>query len=357
MSDDREIGLFDVVAMLRPHWVKLMLWPLLAAVAAYGIAWMVPPTFTARTSFLPPQQQQGSSGATAALASLGPLAALAGIGSKTPSDQYVSLMQSASVADRLIDRFELMKVYDEKYRVEARMELKRNSSMTVGKKDGLIFIEVDDKDPQRAADIANRYVEELRNVTSKLALTEAQQRRVFFEAQLEKSRDGLAKAQVALQETGFNAGAIKSEPRAAAEGYARLRAELTAAEVRLRATRQSLVDTAPEIQQQLAVVGALRGQLARLEQTVEANGGPDYVTKYRDYKYQEALFDIFARQYELARVDESRDSPLIQVVDVATPPEVKSKPRRAVIAISVGVASLLLLAMALLIRATSRNAD
>jgi uncharacterized protein involved in exopolysaccharide biosynthesis len=357
MSDDREIGLRDLAATLRPHGVKLLLWPVLAATLAYAITWLVAPTFTARTSFLPPQQQQGSSGASAALASLGPLAALAGLASKTPADQYVSLMQSATVADRLIKQFDLMEVYDEKYRAKARRKLERNSSMTVGKKDGLIFIEVDDKDPQRAANIANQYVEELRNVTSKLALTEAQQRRVFFEAQLEKSRDGLAKAQVALQETGFNAGAIKSEPRAAAEGYARLRAELTAAEVRLRATRQTLVDNAPEVQQQLAVVGALRAQLARLEQTVEANGGPDYVTKYRDYKYQEALFDIFARQYELARVDESRDSPLIQVVDMATPPEVKSKPRRAVIAISVGVAAMLLLAMALLIRAPLRRAD
>ncbi len=348
---DDDVSLFDLVAALRPHGLKMMVWPLLAALLALGITFLIKPTFTAKTSFLPPQQQ-GGAGSAAAMASLGPLAALIGSGAalKTPADQYVSLMQSTTVSDRMIERFKLLEVYDEEFRVDARKELAKNVAMVVGKKDGLITVEVDDKDPQRAADMANHYIEELRRLSSVIAVTEAQQRRVFFETQLKQTRDSLTKAQQALQESGFNQGAIKSEPKAAAEGYARLRAELTAAEVKLQALRRGFTDSAPELQQQLTIVGALRTQVARLEQSTDLAGGPDYVTKFREYKYQEALFELFARQYELARVDESREGALIQVVDVASPPEKKSKPKRAVIAATVGLATWLLVAMGLLTR-------
>ncbi len=341
-----DVGLFDLLGILVPRWRLLLCVPLLIALLAAAATFLFKPTFTARTSFLPPQQQGGAS---AALASLGALAALAGsAGIKTPADQYVSLMQSATVSDRLIERFKLLEVYDVEYRVEARKKLAKNAVMTVGKKDGLISIEVDDYDPKRAAALANEYVEELRRLTSQIAVTDAQQRRVFFEAQLKTTRDNLTQAQQALQESGFNQGAIKSEPKAAAESYARLRAELTAAEVKLQAGRRSFTDAAPELQQQLATVSALRGQLSRLESSTDVAGGADYVTKFREFKYQETLFELFARQYELARVDESREGALIQVVDTATPPEKKSKPVRSLIAAAAGLAALLLTALVLL---------
>lgn len=347
--DERDV--FDVLSILLPRWRLLLGLPLLAMVLAGAATFLLTPIFTAKTSFLPPQQQQGG-GAGAALASLGVLAALAGSGGgvKTPADQYVSLMQSATVADRMIDRFKLLEVYDREFRVDVRKALAKNVVMQVGKKDGLITVEVEDTDPKRAAAMANEYIEELRRMTSQIAVTDAQQRRVFFEAQLKQTRDNLTKAQQALQESGFNQGAIKSEPRAAAEGYARLRAELTAAEVKLQAARRSFNDAAPELQQLVAVVGALRGQLSRLEQTTDPAGGADYVTKFREYKYQETLFELFARQYELARVDESREGALIQVVDVATPPEKKSKPVRSLIAAGAALATCLLTALWLIAR-------
>jgi capsule polysaccharide export protein KpsE/RkpR len=203
--------------------------------------------------------------------------------------------------------------------------------------------------------MANAYVEELRRMTSVLAVSEAQQRRVFFEKELKEARDQLARAQQELQASGFNVGALRAEPRAAAESYARLKAEITSAEVRAHVLRGSLADSSPEVQRQLAQLSALRTQLARLEQASNANVGPDYLTKYREFKYRETLFELFARQYEMARVDESREGALIQVVDVAVTPEYKSKPNRLLIAVAATLLSLLLLGMFILVRQFWRN--
>jgi uncharacterized protein involved in exopolysaccharide biosynthesis len=259
---------------------------------------------------------------------------------RTPADQYVALMQSATVSDRMVDQFKLLDVYDEKYRIDARRELARNVRVNVGKKDGLITVDVEDKSPQRAADMANRLVDELRRMTDTIAVSDAQQRRKFFEQQLRQTQEKLVQAQQALQASGFTQGALK--------------AEVTAAEVRLQTLRGSLSDTAPEVQQQQNALTALRSQLARLEQTADARGGADYVGKYREFKYQETLFDLFAKQYELARVDESREGALIQVVDPATSPEKKSKPKRAIVALAATLSSALALIGFVLVRRSWR---
>lgn len=340
----------DLVLLLARHRWLLLLGPLLAGLAALAISFAITPVFTARTSFVPPQQAQ--SAATAALASLGALSGLVGAGAnlRTPADQYAALMQSATITDRLIDDFKLMQVYDEPYRSDAREELARNVRIAIGKKDGLISVEVDDTDPARAAALANRHVEELRRLSSQLALTEAQQRRAFFESQMKQTRKLLEAAQQSLQASGFNASALRAEPKAVAEGYARLKAEISAGEVRLQILRRTLTDTAPEIAQQQALLGSLRGELGRLEATDSAASQGDYVGRYREFKYQETLFELLARQYELARLDESREGALIQVVDSATPPEKKSKPRRLRLALASAGAALLLLLVGVVIR-------
>ena len=332
----------DILIAAAERWRLLVLAPLAAGLLALGITYVIAPTFTARTSFLTPQAQGGAAGA---LATLGSLANLAGAtaGVRTPADQFVALMQSVTVLDRLLDRFELIKVYESKFRVDARKELAGNSRVTLSKRDGIIAVEVDDESPQRAAQVANAYVEELRRLTSELAITEAQQRRVFFERQLLQTRDRLTTAQQALQGSGFTAGALKAEPKAAAESYARLKAELTAAEVRLQAARTSLSDSAPEVMQQQSTVSSLRAQLARAEQVSDSASGPDYISKYREFKYQETLFELFSRQYELARVDEAREGAPIQVIDLATAPEKKSRPKRAITALATTIGTALLL--------------
>jgi uncharacterized protein involved in exopolysaccharide biosynthesis len=355
----RDPGLLDLAVPLAEHW-KLLLWgPLLAGLTALGITFLVPNTYTSRTVFLPPQQQQQGSLAAAAIAQLGALSGLAaGAGGlKNPGDLYVALLGSVNVADRLIDEFKLMQVYDVEYRDKAREKLARNVDITLGKKDGLITIAVDDRNPQRAADLANRHVDELRRLTNQLALTEAQQRRVFFEAQLKQTRDRLRQAQQALQASGFSQGALRMDARVSAETYARLRAEVTAAEVKLQTLRRTLSDSTPEVQQTLSTLAALRAQLSKLEEATDLTGAPDYVSKFREFKYQETLFELFARQYELARVDESREGALIQVVDAAQPAERKSHPKRAWIAAGTAVATLLLIGAFLAGREAWRQAS
>lgn len=352
-----EFSLADLVEPLAANLRWLIVASLLAGVAALGISFLVTPTYTARTTFLPPQQQQ--SAAAAALNQLGALAGLAGnaAGIKSPADQYVALLRSVSVSDRIIDGFGLQASYRKDLRVETREKLAKRVSVSLGRKDGLITVDVEDESPQRAADMANRYVDELRRVTSELALSEAQQRRRFFEGELKAASERLAQAQAVLQASGFTTGALKAEPKAAAEGYARLRAEATAAEVRLQTLRNRLADESPEVQQQLTQLSALRAQLARLEsnQDLVSRDAPDYVTRYRDFKYQEALFELFARQYEMARLDESREGTLIQVVDPATPPERKSWPRRGFTAVAATLITALVLSGVIVVRHMARR--
>ncbi len=315
---------------------------LVAALTAWGVAFLIPNWYTAATVILPPQQQQSS--AASAISQLGALAGLAGglVNVKSPADQYVALMQSATVSDRIIDRFGLQQIYDNKYRQDTRKQLKENVRISVGKKDGLITVEADDRDPARAASMANAYVDELRQITNALAVSEAQQRRMFFELQLAQTKERLAKAQGALEESGIGQGALKVEPKTAAENYARLRAQATAAEVRLQTLRRMLAENTPEVMQQQAALGALREQVARAERQDGGRSGSDYIDKYREFKYQEALFDIFVKQYELAKVDESREGALIQVVDTAQPPEKRSGPKRSLIALSAALVTLFL---------------
>jgi uncharacterized protein involved in exopolysaccharide biosynthesis len=298
-------------------------------ILAYGGTLLIAPTYTAKATFVSPQQQQNS--AAAALASLGALSGLAGAaaGIKNPGDQYVALMQSATIADRIVDRFKLQELYESKFKSDARKELASNVRINSGKKDNLIYVEVDDHDPKRAADMANAYVEELKRLNNG---------RVFFQVHLEQTKEALKFAQVNLQKTGFTSGALRSEPKAAAETFARLQAQLTASSIKLSTLRQTMNDSAPEVQQLQATMGGLQRQLAALEQPQANGGGPDYVSAYREFKYQETLFDIFARQYELARLDESRESSIIQVLDPATPPDRRSKPARSAIAVLVGLA-------------------
>lgn len=355
-QESRRADAIDLLMPIASHWRSVLAAPVLAALLACGATWLVRPIYTAGTTFLPPQQQQSS--AASALSSLGALAGLAGGAAKSSAEQFVSLMQSVGVADRLIDRYKLIPAYDVRYRDQARRELAKRSSFKVGKKDGLITIEVDDTDPKQAAAIANDYVTELRRMTSELAISEAQQRRVFFERQMQQTRERLVAAQIALQDSGFNLGALKSEPKAAAETYAGLRAQLTTAEVKLQMMRSTLSETNLDVVQQRAIVQSLKVKTDALEASVAPDGTQqsNYVGKYRDFKYEETLFEQMSRQYELARIDEAREGALIQVVDAAQPPERKSRPNRLSIALLVGLLVAVLHPILLIVRDRYRAA-
>ncbi len=356
--DDDEISLLDLLQTVVDNLRLLVLGPLAVGLAALGISFAVPPTYTAKTQFLPPQQQQ--SAAASMLASLGSLGGLAGAvsGIKNPSDQYIAFMKSNAVKDALIDRFKLMDRYSAKLRTDARLALDGVVRIASGK-DGLMSVEVDDKDPQFAAELANAYVDELRTLMGKLAVTEAQQRRLFFEKQLAQAKDKLTEADIALKSTGISDSVLKSNPASAVAAVASLKAQVTAQEVKVGAMRGYLAESAPDFKQAMAELANLRAQLAKQDRQDTAPAAPgkggDYVSNYRNFKYYETLFELFAKQYELARVDESREGAVIQVLDAAQPPERKSKPKKALIAIIATLASGFALLLFVFVRQALRN--
>jgi len=332
-QDEDEISLLDLLQVVVENLRLLVLGPLAVGLLALGYTFTITPTFTATTKFMPPQQQ--ASGAASLLASLGSLGGLAGAASglKSPADQYVAFLKSRSVEDALIDRFKLTDRYEQKLKDDTRITLDAVARVSSGK-DGLIAIEVDDKDPVFAAELANAHVDELGHLLKRLAVTEAQQRRVFFEKQLANAKDNLTKAEQELKVSGVSSDTLKSDPKAAVEGLARLKAGITAQEIKLASMRGYLSESAPDFKQAQTELAALRAQVAHAEEQQPSGpaGASDYITKYRDFKYQETLFELFAKQYEIARVDESREGALIQVVDTALPPERKSKPKKGIIA-------------------------
>lgn len=356
--DDTEISLLDLLQVVADNLRLLVGGSLLAGLLGLGWAFTVAPTFTATTTFMPPQQQ--ASGAASLLQSLGSLGGLAGAASglKNPTDQYVAFVKSRSVQDVLINRFDLTARYEQKYRQNTAKALDANARVKSGK-DGLITIEVDDHDPQFAATLANAHVEELGKLLSRLAVTEAQQRRVFFEKQLATAKEKLVHAELALRSTGVAASVLKSSPVAAVEGVAKLKAGIAAQEIKLASMRGYLAETAFEFKQAQFELAAMRSQMAKLESGDAApqrgDAGGDYITKYREFKYFETLFELFSKQYEIARVDESREGAVIQVVDVAVAPELKSKPQKALIALMAALATGFALLLFVFIRQAVRS--
>lgn len=358
-ADDDEINLLDLLQVVVENLRLLVLAPLAAGLLALGISFVIPPTFTATTTLLPPQQQQSM--AASMLQSLGALGGLAGAatGIKNPNDQFVAFLQSNVVEDALIGRFKLMQRYESEFKADARKTLEGVSDISSGK-DGLITVKVDDKNPVFAARLANGYVEELGHLMDHLAVTEAQQRRVFFENQLKQAKESLTKAELALQATGVNSSALKTQPEAAVGAVAQLQAQIAAQEIKLGSMRGYLTESAPDFKQAQTELGALRAQLGKAEKTsteAPTGGNADYVARYRDFMYYQTLFQLFSKQYEIARIDESREGAVIQVVDVAHPPERKTKPKKALIAVLTTLATGFALLLFIFIRAAVRNAE
>lgn len=359
-SADGEISLLDLALILAENLRTLILVPLAAGLIALGISFLITPTYTATTRILPPQQQQ-SAAANLLASQLGALAGMAGTAAsiRNPIDTYVAMIKSRTVADGLLARFKLREVYDEKYDEDARKELANRTKVTAGK-DGLIVIEVDDHDPKRAANMANAYVELLHKLTQELAVTEAAQRRLFFENQLKQTKNDLANAEITLRGSGISEATLKTVPQSALEALARLKAQVTAQEVKLGAMRGYMTDSNPEFKQAQQELAALRAQLTKAEQidaTKASGNGAEYIAKFRDFKYYETLFDLMAKQYEIARLDEAREGAVIQVVDPAIPPERKSDPKRVLFGVITGAVVLFLTLATLFIREGLRYAE
>jgi uncharacterized protein involved in exopolysaccharide biosynthesis len=337
---DDEISLLEMLQVLWENKWLLIGSTLGAGVLAAGVTLLMPNHYTATARILPPQQS--SSSAAALLGQLGGLAAAAGGsigGIRNPNDLYVGMLKSRTVADRLIERFDLKAHYDQESQNLTQQKLASATKISAGK-DGLISVSVEVKDPKLAADLSNAYVEELIRLTGLLAVTEASQRRLFFERQLAKVRDNLAVAETDAREALSKGGLalVEGQGRSLIEASARLRAQITVKEVQIGAMRGFAADTNPDLQLMQRELGALRFELAK----VEGASGPgsaaqslpvasENTRKLRELRYLEMLQELLVRQTEAARLDEARDLSLVQILDSADPPDRKSAPKRAVI--------------------------
>ena len=344
-----EVTLLELFAIIAKRKRVIVRTTIAAAVIAAVVSFLIPNQYTATTSLLPPQQPQSLASALAAQMGGGAamLGAVAGkdLGLKNPNDIYIGMLKSRVVSDAMVKRFDLKTVYRAKELSGARQDLKNATDIQTGK-EGFITVSVEDEDRKRAADMANAYVEELRHMTANLAVTEAGQRRLFFEQQMRKTKDDLANAEVALKDTQQKTGLIQldSQARAIIGSVAAIRAQIAAKEVQLQAMQYSVTDQNPDLLSLREELAGLRAQSAKLEKQRNSGGGDiqvptgsvpeaglQYIRALREVKYHETMFELLAKQLEASRLDEARQGAVIQVVDPAIEADKKSSPKRGLI--------------------------
>jgi uncharacterized protein involved in exopolysaccharide biosynthesis len=354
----------DVLLVLAREKKPILLFTLGVAVVATIVVLVLPKTYTANASILPPQQKQSTLNSM-----LGQIGALAGLGSsdlglKNPADVFVAMLTSRTIEDNLINRFDLRKVYRAKTYQDARKKLDKRSEI-LDTKEGLISVSVTDNDPKRAAEIANAYVEELYNLNQNLAITEASQRRLFYERQIKAEQKELSAAELALKQAQEKSGLLQpdAQGRAIIASIADLRAQVASHEVQLQTMRSYATPNNPDLKRAETELAGLRGQLAKLERSDAAAGNGDiaiparqmpeaeleYLRRAREVKYQEALYDFLGKQLEAARIDEGQNAVLVQVVDRAVEPEKKSGPKRMLIVLVSTITAFLLACVGVLV--------
>ena len=337
----KRIVLLHVAASLLIGLVAALLWPA---------------SYTATTEILPPQQRQSAATAMLSEASAG-AAALASAGSelqaRSIAETYTHMLQAQPVMDGLIQQFALKDLYHKRYLSDTRKALAGHTSITASK-EGFVSITVTDRDRNRAAQMANSYVDQLRNLTRHLALTESSQRRLFYDGQLAHTKEDLSQAELAFKAVQQSKGVISldAQARTMIEGAAQLRAQIAAKEVELQRLRGFATANNPQVQSTEDELRALRGQLARASAGSTEGAGMNlgsvpatelvFVRASREMRYQESVYELLMKQYESARMDEARDAPTVQVLQVASPAERAAWPKKFLVIAGAGLLGLLL---------------
>jgi len=353
---ESEVSVLDIAALLSRHMRFILRFVLVSALLATVIAFVLPVRYEAKIVLMPPQQNSSMSSALLGqLGNLAPLASLAGgsgLGLKNQSDMYVSLLTSRTVEDAMIQRFGLMQEYHEKRMSDTRDKFESRTTVVAGAKDGLIRLSLEDRDPKRAAEMANGYVEEFRKLSASLAITEAARRRLFFEQQLRQAKDDLAGAEEAMKKTQQSTGVLQidSQARSLIESAAILRGQVVAKQVQIQGMRSFAAEDNPHLALAKQELAALESQLARLTGSQSDDGsdlmlskgrateaGLEYIRRYRDVKYHETVFGLLAKEFEMAKLDEAREGAIVQVVDPAVTPDKRSSPHRMLIIIGTTV--------------------
>jgi uncharacterized protein involved in exopolysaccharide biosynthesis len=340
------------------------------AVATAIVMFLMPNMYTATASIVPPEQKQSTLGAM--LGQIGSIAGLSGsdLGLSNPGDLFIGMLHSRTVQDRLIDKFDLRKIYGVRRYQDARKKLDSRSYI-VADKEGLISVSVEDRDPSRAAAIANAYVDELHTLNSELAISEAGQRRLFYEEKVSAERNALSVAEVELKQAEEKTGLLQPEAQARViiQSVADMRAQVAELEVQIEAMRTYATKDNPELRRAQQRLAGLRAQVAKMEHSNGESGNGDmalptrklpqaeleYLRRARDLKYHEALYEFLNKQLEAARLDEAKDAVVVQVVDKAVVPERKSGPHRLTIILLAVLAGFVLACAGILVSESLRR--
>lgn len=361
-SGTKEISLIEMLTALGFE-KKSIVWTTIAAgVIGLAISFLLPPLYTSKTVLMPPQQDKSNLGALAGLSALAGLGGDGGL--KTPNDMYIGFLGSDTVANDLIARFDLQKHYDLKTLEATRKKLRSRVAVNSDKKSGFITVETSDGSPQFASRLANAYIDSLRTLLNRLAVTDAQQRRVFFQQRVDETKLQLKQAELKLDEARHAGGvaSIDEQMTSAIRSSAELRTEISAKEVQLQVLRSYATEENPDVQRLVAAIAAMREQLNSLEKgaaTDESSAAASgksvaygNVGAYREVKYQQATLDRLEAQLALAQIDEAKEGPLVQQVDVAVPSEKRSSPKRVFITVGAAIAGMIFA----LFRALARTA-
>lgn len=353
---ETEFLFLDIAVLVVEHRRFVVRFILISAALAAIVSLLLPIRYEAKVLLLPPAQNSSVGSALLGqlggnMGALGSLATLASGGIlKNPADMYVALLTSRTSEDALIQRFDLVKEYQKKRTSEARKELEHRTTALSGSKDGLIRLTVEDRDPKRAAELANGYVEEFRKLSATLAITEAARRRLFYQQQLQQAKENLTGAEDAMTKTQRSTGVLEidSQARALIESAAVLRAQVVAKQVEIEAMRSFATDDNPNLILAKQELAGLQSQLEHVAGSQQDAGsdinlskgrvteaGMEYIRRFRDLKYQEAVYELLAKEFEIAKLDEAQEGSMIQIVDVAVPPDKRSSPHRTLIVIGV----------------------
>jgi uncharacterized protein involved in exopolysaccharide biosynthesis len=359
-SKTRDLHLLDILTILSKRRKFIFFFTLSISILAAIIVLLIPSQYTATSILLPPGlNSSGSSAVLQQLGGAGALASVAGasLGIKNPGEIYLSLFRSRTVEDSVIHRFGLFERYKAQKQSGARAAFEAHSKVVLGAKDGLITVSATDRDPNKAAEIVNGYIDEFRKFTANLAITEASQRRIFFQQQLLEAQENLAKAENALKTTEQSTGVLQidSQTRALIEAAASLRAQVVAKQVQLQGMRSYATDDNPQMVETRQQLSALQSQLTKLTGSSADSdsdfeipkgkvpeAGMEYIRKVRDVKYFETISDLIAKQFEMAKLDEAHQGTGIQIVDMAVPPDGRSYPKRSITVILAFLVSFIL---------------
>lgn len=326
MLPERGPGLSGYTRSAKPYLARAALAVLAGTLLSAAIAFIWPPTYRAEAVLLPPTEEETGFSASAFFRGI----SVPGIrlpARSGPEDVTMAILHSRRVATALVRRFDLRRIYDVPREDLAVRELQENTAIRLGES-GTVSIRVIDRDPKRAADLANAYTEELDRFNREIRMTKGRRMRVFVERRIQDTRAALATAEEALRRYGerHRTVALSADQLSSVESAAKLGASQAALEVQLGMARQYAAEGSEEVQR-------LSQQLQQVNRLIRAmpEQGLEVARLLRDVKIHEQVYALLSAQYEEARINEARDVTTVEVLDPADPPNRRHWPRRGVL--------------------------